>query len=504
MADSDPPKRKRRRFQFSLKTLMLLVTTTAATLGLLVSGGTFALTLVLPMAGAIVGSFLCAALMSNKTRALRAVARTLVAAFGGALGVLICVGIHSSFHPGEFIIVPSIVLHIVQVRMVQVSIVPAVLSAVVGVALGFFFYSPSVAAGCDSLRNDTSAAQAKSAKSKSIRRPCLGLLRFLVAAAVLLILFKVTQWWPVGWRSLAFRHGYGDFAIRGYHGLALADTPGGIRELIRILEGDDWKLHGFALLALDYAGSEAAEAAPVLAKHLNQGTSSSRKHAASALRQIGPEAKEAAPALARAVEENHFRNGTEGKTHYHALWALGRIGPAGREAVPVLSKLCEKTKGANTIPEYRRYRMSVTAVLALIAPDEFPVEEAVATLIAGLKDEDRYVHRRAVFALGEMGPLAKEAVPALIDELQGPARHEAVLALGKIGPAAKEAIPALTAALGDASFIPSNVGGGVAARIRGKVRWGEPLRLHFGTSPEFILWNLEKIDPQAAKNAATK
>jgi HEAT repeat protein len=58
----------------------------------------------------------------------------------------------------------------------------------------------------------------------------------------------------------------------------------------------------------------------------------------------------------------------------------------------------------------------------------------------------------AARALGEVGPAAKEAVPALIAALKGMddgVRESAASALGRIGPAAREAIPALEAAARD-------------------------------------------------------
>lgn len=54
--------------------------------------------------------------------------------------------------------------------------------------------------------------------------------------------------------------------------------------------------------------------------------------------------------------------------------------------------------------------------------------------------------------LGNIGPAAAEAVPALIDALKDPdeiVRQKAAQALENIGPAAAEALPALTDALED-------------------------------------------------------
>ncbi len=71
-----------------------------------------------------------------------------------------------------------------------------------------------------------------------------------------------------------------------------------------------------------------------------------------------------------------------------------------------------------------------------------------------LKDRDRYVRMHAVAALGQMGPEARSAVPALTEALADrdeSIRQWAAYALGQIGPAARAALPALREALGDAN-----------------------------------------------------
>ncbi len=74
-------------------------------------------------------------------------------------------------------------------------------------------------------------------------------------------------------------------------------------------------------------------------------------------------------------------------------------------------------------------------------------QEDVSALIHKLKDKDTDVRWRAAYALGRIGPAAKEAVPVLIATLKDKeVRTNAVFALGEIGPAAKEAVPALESA----------------------------------------------------------
>ena len=75
-------------------------------------------------------------------------------------------------------------------------------------------------------------------------------------------------------------------------------------------------------------------------------------------------------------------------------------------------------------------------------------------LISAIRDEDARVRQLAAQAIGEIGPNAVSAVPALItllaDADEG-SRNTACIALSGIGPAAKDALPALRAALADSA-----------------------------------------------------
>jgi HEAT repeat protein len=75
-------------------------------------------------------------------------------------------------------------------------------------------------------------------------------------------------------------------------------------------------------------------------------------------------------------------------------------------------------------------------------------------LSSAIRDEDARVRQLAAQAIGEIGPNAVSAVPALItllaDADEG-SRNSACIALSGIGPAAKDALPALRAALADSA-----------------------------------------------------
>jgi len=76
----------------------------------------------------------------------------------------------------------------------------------------------------------------------------------------------------------------------------------------------------------------------------------------------------------------------------------------------------------------------------------------VRSLIEQLKDHRPDARRRAAAALGNIGPEAKDSVPALIKVLSDPeveVRIKAAIALGRIGAETKAAVPALIEALRD-------------------------------------------------------
>ena len=81
---------------------------------------------------------------------------------------------------------------------------------------------------------------------------------------------------------------------------------------------------------------------------------------------------------------------------------------------------------------------------------------AVAAVAGALKDVSAEARLAAAWTLGEMGPVAKDAVPALgqaLGDLNVQVRQTAAWALGMVGPAAKDAVPELTRALKDSGNV---------------------------------------------------
>src|SRR5438128_1594838 len=109
---------------------------------------------------------------------------------------------------------------------------------------------------------------------------------------------------------------------------------------------------------------------------------------------------------------------------------------------------------------HMRHFSGMGVVLFLVAApcwgQELPKQggKTAAQWAKDLQSKDKIERQKAAVALAELGPGAKDAVPALMKALEDPeedVRRRIPYALGKIGPAAKTAVPALIARLKDES-----------------------------------------------------
>lgn len=76
--------------------------------------------------------------------------------------------------------------------------------------------------------------------------------------------------------------------------------------------------------------------------------------------------------------------------------------------------------------------------------------EAFERILEIVRSDDSFDRTRAVVVIGELGPIAKSAVPIILQtwpDSDGYFKREAAVALGKIGPEAGEAVPVLVANL---------------------------------------------------------
>ncbi len=253
---------------------------------------------------------------------------------------------------------------------------------------------------------------------------------------------KPTNYWIRGLQQEGF---LGHAPPGGDHGQKLRDGgAAAVPVLCEIAENPDDNLRMEALNALALMGPPAKAAEPVLSAALkNEQDSTHFLLASEALGKVDPAA--AAQQLSAIALD-----AAAGSRRAWALAALLNLAPKGQEAVPLLEQLLHD--------DQQNEHLRVMAANVLWRMKQ-PAELLVAALCALASAKDSSAGAEALTILGEMGPAAKSAVPALVKLLQRPSlpqtgqrwgpphRHAVVLALGQIGPEARAAVPALIASL---------------------------------------------------------
>jgi HEAT repeat protein len=200
--------------------------------------------------------------------------------------------------------------------------------------------------------------------------------------------------------------------------------------LISLLQDPDRDVRMRAIAALAKFGAQAQRTLPVLraalkGAALGDDDETVRGHAVHAVLQIGPEA---ASGVAALIDSLHDELDV---VRFHAAVALGDLGRDARPAAPALIHAARWDED----PAVR-----VGAALALRKIDGHgPL--AIQTLIEALGNDNELVCWIAADELGQMGPEAREAVPALQQALRrrfkmGLVARGISLAIGRIDPRA--------------------------------------------------------------------
>lgn len=180
---------------------------------------------------------------------------------------------------------------------------------------------------------------------------------------------------------------------------ALASLGGpGVPRLVDALRHE--KLRIYIVPILGRIGPAAAPAAPALAELINDKDDRVSHEAVLALAGIGPGAKSAVPTLVKALRQVDDWDGPT------IAYALGRIGPNAADAVP---ELTERLKS----PKPNLALASAWAVVQISPPTAAIAAKTLPVLTAGLTSDLPVARQGAAEGLGRLGPLAKEAVPAL-------------------------------------------------------------------------------------------
>lgn len=256
-----------------------------------------------------------------------------------------------------------------------------------------------------------------------------------------------------------------------------------LHDLIAAVNASDQPARLVALDSLGLMGPKAAAAVPTIAAALKDSSAAVRAHAAQALGAIGAAAKPAVPELAVLIAD------PDRVVRREAIEAIARIHPGPEVSAPLLAKVLEKAD-----PQVRH--AAITALAERGAA-------AVPVLIKALG------HKPATYwaclVLAQIGPDAKEAVPALtalIDDPRPEIRREAILALAQIGPAAAPALPQIRKALDDPAAKTAAIFALGQFRQAGKEAEAK-IRQDLDTPDEVLdtvsLWALARLHPDDQK-----
>jgi len=232
------------------------------------------------------------------------------------------------------------------------------------------------------------------------------------------------------------------------------DAAAAVPKAAELLAGQ--RTFDHAAVFLGNVGPAAGSAVPALVASLDN--RSRMRAAAAALGKIDPTGQAVLPALFK-----HFKDPV---LRYDAVAAVGGLGEAGRKAVPALGHALKRgdpelaAAAARSLGQLEQVAAdSVDGLIGVLANEDDEVRAAAAgalgniashpdrsvpALIETLADKDETVRRASARALGRFKQDAAEAVPALAEALKDKLiQGSAAASLGEIGPAAKSAVPAL-------------------------------------------------------------
>jgi HEAT repeat protein len=195
-------------------------------------------------------------------------------------------------------------------------------------------------------------------------------------------------------------------------------------------------LQEWAALALGRVGIEHEAALTALINLVKQKEHLAlRGYGVSGIAKMGADAKPAVPILLSALKEPGITNSKERRDfRVHVLAALGKIG-SEKGVVPALIEILGDTRG--DLDERRK----AAYALKDIGPKG---KEAIPTLIKVLKEKNSRVHDTAIKAVAAIGP---SAIPSLLElalsEAPSISRSYAIQALGEMEDRGESALPSL-------------------------------------------------------------
>ena len=209
------------------------------------------------------------------------------------------------------------------------------------------------------------------------------------------------------------------------------------RALVRQLSSDNAKVRLKAVVALRYLEPPPKAAIPAITEALKDQNAKVRYHAAMTLATMAIRDRTATTGLLEALKDENLDV---------RAWAAKGLGRSGQRTPQVAAALIRVLK-------HEKWCYVRGAAASALGKIGVVSEDVVPALSDALDDADPNVRSDAADALGEIGPAAKQGVPALVAALRINrwlnVRRSTVEALGAIGSASGDAVPALIEALTD-------------------------------------------------------
>ncbi len=159
-------------------------------------------------------------------------------------------------------------------------------------------------------------------------------------------------------------------------------------------------LRYYAMQLLSKLGADAAPAREALTTTLQDPSPELRREALFALGALGPAAAPSLNAIVAALADE------SDEVRHTACYALGKMGPAAAAALP-------KLQAALTSDDAFLRIAAAWAALKVAPQNDAVKRQAVPHLIKGLTDEREHIRLECAYELGELGAVAKSAIPAL-------------------------------------------------------------------------------------------
>jgi len=212
----------------------------------------------------------------------------------------------------------------------------------------------------------------------------------------------------------ALKSGDAELRWRAARALGVIGDPQAVAALRTAASDGEVVVRGQAIFALGRLKASDAESLKAVVAHLSDDDAQVRRAAIRAVRMIGPPPQTTIPLVVKLLSDSDPTV---------AARALSSISDGGVEVIPALSAALEQ----------REARYWACLALGEMGPQ---AQAAVPALIKALDDDRPEVRLQAAIALGEIGPDAKPAASTiikLIDDSFPSVRAAAIFALGRIG-----------------------------------------------------------------------